>query len=407
MIEPNVALLATLTDRLDQPPVPEDVPNGDPATALAEDLQDQAEVPAPEIGSPASLSHTDPPWVDLTTVAQRRFQLKRLSALMQTPDQAWLIEGVLREGSLGVLYGAPSTYKTFLALALTLCVASGRDWCERPVQQGWAVYICAEGQAGLKRRAEAWQQVFGATDEVLVLEEPASLSDPTIVTELIDDIAWCFREAGVDDNPVLIVVDTLARCFEGDENTAKDMSRFIQGIDRIKRAYKCAVLVVHHEPYQGNKPRGSSALWGAVDTSFRLHRPNDTSPLVILENMKQKEDAQLPNIVLEAVPVDLNGGGSSLVLVKAEAATLTGAGAAVGSPVQLPAKQQAILDAVSSSGAEGATAKELEERTEIPRTTLDRHLTKLMAAKKLTQERDEKGAQRFWVGDTPPPADDV
>ncbi len=45
----------------------------------------------------------------------------------------------------------------------------------------------------------------------------------------------------------LIVIDTLARCFGGnDENDARGMGAFIEGCDVIRLKTAATVLVVHH-----------------------------------------------------------------------------------------------------------------------------------------------------------------
>lgn len=46
--------------------------------------------------------------------------------------------------------------------------------------------------------------------------------------------------------PVLLVVDTLARHIDGDENAPVDMGLFIAACDGLRERYRCAVLIVHH-----------------------------------------------------------------------------------------------------------------------------------------------------------------
>ena len=60
----------------------------------------------------------------------------------------------------------------------------------------------------------------------------------------------------------MVVIDTLARCFGGnDENDARDMGAFIEGCDVIKQKTGATVLVVHHSGKdEGKGARGSSAF---------------------------------------------------------------------------------------------------------------------------------------------------
>ncbi|MBX9265093.1 helicase RepA family protein, partial [Klebsiella pneumoniae] len=81
----------------------------------------------------------------------------------------------------------------------------------------------------------------------------------------------------------LIVIDTLARCFGGnDENDAKDMGAFIEGCDTIKRETGATVLVVHHSGKDDTKgARGSSAFRAALDAEFNVRREGDGGAIIL------------------------------------------------------------------------------------------------------------------------------
>ncbi len=82
----------------------------------------------------------------------------------------------------------------------------------------------------------------------------------------------------VTGQPVrLIVVDTLARCFGGnDENDASDMRAFIEDCDVIKHKTVATLLVVHHSGKDDTKgARGSSAFRAALDDELNIRREGD------------------------------------------------------------------------------------------------------------------------------------
>src|SRR6202007_2191353 len=68
----------------------------------------------------------------------------------------------------------------------------------------------------------------------------------------------------------MVFIDTLARCMNGDENSAKDMSAAIKGADYIREQVKGGVVIVHHEGWSAKRVRGSSALQGAPDAVIRV-----------------------------------------------------------------------------------------------------------------------------------------
>jgi hypothetical protein len=92
--------------------------------------------------------------------------------------------------------------------------------------------------------------------------------------------------------PVLIVVDTLARNFAGDENGTKDMNQFIRCMDAIRLAWKATILIVHHTGKDTSRgARGSSVLKAAIDTEFSASM--DENKIICLQAHKMKE-AELP-----------------------------------------------------------------------------------------------------------------
>ena len=89
--------------------------------------------------------------------ATSRFRLLTPDELDDLPDPQWLIENVLPEGGLAMLYSEPGVGKSFLALDWANAIASGGDWFGRKVASIDVVYVYAEGATGLKWRESAWR----------------------------------------------------------------------------------------------------------------------------------------------------------------------------------------------------------------------------------------------------------
>ena len=189
------------------------------------------------------------------------FKLLSPADIEALPDLDWLIEGVLPASAFGVLYGEPGCGKTFVALSMTLDIANGRNWLDRPTRQASALYIAAEGVLGLKTRIQAYRHRRGlADDNIRFVASPIEIMKPLQVEALLTAL----KQEGF--TPGLIVVDTLARVALGaDENNAKDMGQVVAGLDELKRRTGATVLVIHHTVKTGSHERGSSALRGAAD----------------------------------------------------------------------------------------------------------------------------------------------
>ena len=96
--------------------------------------------------------------------------------------------------------------------------------------------------------------------------------------------------------PVLIVLDTLARCFVGgEENSARDSGLLIAAASTIQRQTEAAVLLVHHTGKTNlDIERGSSALRDAADVMIRQKK--DLSGLIRVSNDKQKDADEFPPV---------------------------------------------------------------------------------------------------------------
>jgi RecA-family ATPase len=118
---------------------------------------------------------------------------------------------------------------------------------------------------------------------------------------LVDDSL----DANLDPNqaeepPLFIIVDTLARCFDGDENQQEDMGNFIKGLDLLREAHDATVLVVHHTSKEGFDERGSSAFRGACDTMMFASKEESE---ITLKCTKQKDAQEFPDETYELIVV--------------------------------------------------------------------------------------------------------
>jgi hypothetical protein len=226
------------------------------------------------------------------------------SDLKKMPPPKYLIAPYLLEQSFAVLFGAPASYKSFLALDWALSIAHGVDWNGRAVEQGKVIYLAMEGQSGLIQRMDAWHHDNGLQLEdanITCAVMPLSLADEMTPTSDINEMITSLDARLGGEMPKLIIVDTLARSFTGkDENSAIDMGIFVRNVDILKNHYSCTVMAVHHSGKDTDKGmRGSSALRGAVDSEFEIKRKSDTMS-VCLSVKKQKDSEEAEPLWMDA-----------------------------------------------------------------------------------------------------------
>lgn len=216
------------------------------------------------------------------------------AGLLELPRPSWLVEGLIVENSLTVLYGPPAAGKSFIALSMAKSIQTGIPFLGLRITKSVPVlYIAAEGALGLAPRIEAWNQHHSPSDDqtaINLLNRSVPLNHKVAVSRVIETIK------GVEAR--FVIFDTLARCAPGiDENTSKDIGGIIQAVDAIRTETGAAVMLVHHSGKDpGKGARGSNALLAAADTEIQCHNGR-------LKNTKQRsgEEAAPVNFLLEEV----------------------------------------------------------------------------------------------------------
>ncbi len=249
-------------------------------------------------------------WDEVEPVEERsRWNFLSLDDVESLPPPRWLVPGVLTEGSLAAIYGAPESGKSFLAVDMSMAIAGGVDWHGRQVERGGVLYIAAEGAPGLGKRFRAWKVdrcVHGRRFDLHLMRDDLNLAAEK------EGGVRAFVQAVTDElGPLrLIVIDTLNQTAAGaDENSAKDMGRYIASMKLLRNATGAAVVVVHHSGKDLSKGmRGSTALLGAMDTTVEVERASDGRSIKM--TVKKQKDAERES----PMRFNLEKVGDSLVL---------------------------------------------------------------------------------------------
>lgn len=287
-------------------------------------------------------------WSAQRGAAQRpRFLVQHVSDIeAREPD--FIVGDLIEARSCVVVFGAPGSGKSFVTLDFAACVASGREFHSKEVQQGCAVYVAGEGGAGIKRRLQAWSKHAGEeldkSKPLFVIQSPIEMLNASDVKAACDAIADATGEFTIK----IIVLDTLARNFgDGDENSTGDMNRFVMAVGRMIERFGCTVVVVHHSGHGDNsRGRGSSALRAAADAEFRVEKEHST---VTLTHTKAKDapESDPMRFSLESVEIGTRKNGepfTSAVLIEREAQ--------VARATKLTASQQRAMKAFEEAAKE-------------------------------------------------------
>jgi len=233
--------------------------------------------------------------VALPAIDKLAFEFTRADSLELT-EIKWVVDDYIEADSLAQVFGDPGGGKSFVAIDLACCVATGKPWHGHDVKQGGVFYIAGEGHNGLARRLKAWQIGNGTSLAGVPLyksHRAAQLYDATEAAVVAESIKQLSAEANCI--PSMIVIDTLARNHGGDENSTQDMNAFIQHLDvYLRQPWKCCVMVVHHSGVADkDRSRGSTALKGALDAEYKCQLDSGTKTIAF--ESKKMKDAEMPS----------------------------------------------------------------------------------------------------------------
>lgn len=293
------------------------------------------------------------------------YRLITIGDLRRMPDPKFVIHRHIPEKSVGLFYGAFGTGKSFVTLDLALSIAFDfPDWHGDPINVGLdadgnrekvcVIYLAGEGAPGFKARVMAWMQERGIPPEMqdqgrfALIDQQVNFMKPEDVAKVVRTLK---RRTGC--RVAVVIIDTVARVLPGaDENLQKDMGLFVEACDRIRDAFSCAVLGVHHTGKDGSV-RGSTVIPGAADFIFRLDRDHG-SPVGMLTCEKQKDGTAFWHHSYRFDVVDVEGLASpqgepltSVVVSRCEA------GDGIEAAGLTPAVSDAVLAALRAAGEAG------------------------------------------------------
>ena len=91
-------------------------------------------------------------------MTELRYKILGRNRLKDLQPPSYLIPRILPEQGLVTLVAEPSSKKSFLAVHMASCVATGTPFFDIPTAKGSIVYIAAEGQFGMRKRISAWER---------------------------------------------------------------------------------------------------------------------------------------------------------------------------------------------------------------------------------------------------------
>lgn len=217
------------------------------------------------------------------------------------PARQWYIEGMIPARNVTLLSGDGGTGKSLLALQIAVAGALGIGTLDLKPKHGRTLVLAAEDdQDEVHRRIadicrEHGVGMAGLADRLRVYPlagENAELARPDIRSKVI--VPTKMYEALLDEvatfRPDLVVLDTSADLFGGDEVNRAQVRQFVGLLRAIAIGFDTAVLLLSHPSVQGMQTgtglSGSTAWNNSVRSRLYLTADRDDDDLRVLKGMK-------------------------------------------------------------------------------------------------------------------------
>jgi RecA-family ATPase len=207
---------------------------------------------------------------------------------LDVPVRRWIVEGWLPYGHVTLNYGDGGTGKTLLAQQLMTSCATGHGWCGLQTEQCRSLaYFCEDDEEELHRRQFNICEAYGCSlaelgdmrwisgvgdDNLLATFDPLGRMQ---LTERYASIVEAAKNFGAQ----LVVIDTAADTFGGNENDRSQVRQFVgTALNRLAQEIDGAVLLNAHPSRSGmsvtgDMDGGSTGWSNSARSRWSLTRP--------------------------------------------------------------------------------------------------------------------------------------
>jgi len=308
----------------------------------------------------------------------------------------WLADPLIPKGTVGFMSGQPKLGKSLMALDLCLHISHAHleatQWLGRfKCSPGNILYIAREDpDRRIKERgveileSYGWDLVLPGALNFLIRERFNLLDD-----EHLDWLAEQVEKLKVN----FLILDVFNRMIPDlDENSARDMAKAVDVIEKLNRDHDLTILMLDHtrKPAVGQNPlqppnpfelRGSTAKYGCADFMICIGRTKQDGRLqVYCEN---KDTDQCPNFLVDVSP---KGSTDPKFRWAGDVTQISSDRKAVGK-----ANREKVLGAV---GTNWMPSKEIRQKVGLSRSTVGDHLSALVGAE-LVEEKGDNRDRRY------------
>lgn len=257
---------------------------------LADFVRENVRSTVPSVAA-KSVEHPVPARVARGTAPSAESDKKRTDKPLLVDASEWLadsvppvyvVDGIVQRGTLCALTAVTNHGKTAISLALAVCVATGRKFAGREIQQGRVLILCGENPDGFRTRLHATLNHMGLErGDVagLIQVVPTPLPIANYVEQIVEE----GRKAGGEY--ALVLVDTSVSYFSGDNEDdnlqARNHAWHLRAL--VELPGHPAIIANCHPTKSADRdallPRGGGAFLNEIDVNLTVWAEGESATL--------------------------------------------------------------------------------------------------------------------------------
>lgn len=202
--------------------------------------------------------------------------------LSELVPPVYVVDGIVQRGTLCALTAVTNHGKTAISLTLAVCIATGRKFAGREIQQGRVLILCGENPDGFRTRLTATLQQMGLErGDVagLITVLPLPLAIGNYVEQIVEE----GRALGGEF--ALVLVDTSVSYFGGDNEDdnlqARNHAWHLRAL--VELPGHPAIIANCHPTKNADKdallPRGGGAFLNEIDVNLTVWSEGESATL--------------------------------------------------------------------------------------------------------------------------------
>ncbi|CUS06449.1 conserved protein of unknown function (plasmid) [Candidatus Promineifilum breve] len=222
----------------------------------------------------------------------------------------YIVDKYLATHTLNVLYGAPGSLKSMIALSLGLCVAGGLPWLRglfggdqgATVIQSPVIWIDLDnGQRRTDERVDAMSKAMHLPDDAPFYY--LSMPTPSLRATDVESMGLLHDEI-TRLSARMVVIDNLGLVTGTVEENSAEMAQVMKNFRWLAEETGAAFLILHHQRKggaNGSRPgdalRGHSSIEAAIDLALHAVREANSNQVGLRSTKTRGVD--VPNAVME------------------------------------------------------------------------------------------------------------